>query len=113
MDLYDHYQNKRIRENKDESRTEFSQKRDRIYYLEKRIDKLNIFCVALSELLEELGVGKEKVISKVEEIDLRNGKLDGKYEETVSCPECDRPSSTTKKNCVYCGEALGHKTINI
>ncbi len=53
-----------------------------------RIDALSLSCVAMWKLLsEELGVSEQELLAKIEEIDLRDGKLDGEIgSSTHNCP---------------------------
>ena len=47
--------------------------------LEAKIDHLSLVCMAMGELLEEVGFSKKMLLNKIEEIDLRDGKLDGVF----------------------------------
>jgi len=43
----------------------------------------------------------------MEEIDLRDGKSDGKLApDTVECTGCGRKAKSTRRNCLYCGAEL-------
>jgi len=59
-----------------------------------------------------LGVSQQSIINKVEGIDLRVGKLDGK--NTASANECDgcgQKVSSRHKRCLYCSEKLTKQNI--
>ena len=75
-------------------------------WLEDRLDRLTLACMALWELVEErTGLTEEDLYDKAQEIDLRDGKADGKVTKTVlNCPKCQRVMSPKHKRCLYCGE---------
>ncbi|MBC8351273.1 MAG: hypothetical protein H8E66_04770 [Planctomycetes bacterium] len=72
------------------------------------IDALALSCAAMWELLsEKLGVTEEELMSKIEEIDLRDGKLDGKISGAkLACSSCGRSNNAKRGRCLYCGTAL-------
>ena len=73
-----------------------------------RFDRLSLVTQAMWELIESSTDLKEgDLLSKIEEVDLRDGKLDGKVAAPVAdCPSCQRKSTRNHKICMYCGEAL-------
>lgn len=73
--------------------------------LDRRVDRLSLVCEALWELLKEsTGLTEEAVYQKMEEIDLRDGKLDGKISRTVlECDQCGRAVNSRRPQCIYCG----------
>lgn len=72
------------------------------------IDALALSCAAMWELLsDKLGVTEQELMAKIEEIDLRDGKLDGKIARvTQDCPDCRRVNNGKRVRCLYCGTAL-------
>lgn len=72
--------------------------------LERRVDSLSLICQAMWELLQErTNVTEDMLIEKVHEIDLEDGKLDGKRSKDVMyCLECHRPLSKRHHRCLYC-----------
>lgn len=76
--------------------------------LEAKIDSLAIISQALWEVLREKTDLTEKDIEgKIAEIDIRDGRRDGKITgKPAQCPACDRPTHTRLKACPYCGTAL-------
>jgi hypothetical protein len=78
---------------------------DRVATLERRIDALVLASVAMWSVLEEkLGVTEAELSARMREIDLKDGKLDGKLAGMVSaCPSCGRVMSVRHPRCVYCG----------
>ena len=75
------------------------------YELSGRIDRLSLVCLSMWELLQqETGVSEEDLLSKVKEIDLRDGKLDGKLrKKAAQCSQCGRVMSRQHGRCLYCG----------
>jgi hypothetical protein len=73
--------------------------------LESKIESLALTCQAMFEMLEARGgFTKEMLAEKMEEIDLRDGKLDGRMSPPKkSCVRCGRRTLKTRSNCLYCG----------
>ena len=76
--------------------------------LSQQVQRLQLVTRALCELLSEnSSVPTEAIVDRIQEIDLRDGKLDGKYVEgVIHCSACKRPGRLSRGNCLYCGEAL-------
>ncbi len=76
-----------------------------IDHLEERIDALALVTHAMWELIEErTDITKRDLENKVEEIDLRDGKLDGKLSSDIThCPDCGHKLNKRRKNCFWCG----------
>jgi len=94
------------------SASDASRRADRVKYdvdrTQATIDGLALSCVAMWELLSErVGVTEQELMAKIEEIDLRDGKLDGKI-ATVKreCSSCGRSNNAKRRNCLYCGTVL-------
>ena len=79
--------------------------------LEARVDKLTLICMALWTLLKDAtNLTDEQLAQRVKEIDLSDGRLDGKISHTVhNCPKCNRVLSQKHKRCLYCGYELPQK----
>ncbi|MDY6836104.1 MAG: hypothetical protein SVY53_15030 [Chloroflexota bacterium] len=73
--------------------------------LEGKVDSLTIICRAMWELLREKnGLSEEQLIEKVKEVDLLDGKLDGKVRLSAKeCSSCGRLMSPRHSRCMYCG----------
>lgn len=76
--------------------------------LEQKVNHLSIACQAMWEILKEKSKVSEKEIEeKIIEIDLRDGRADGKISTTiVECFQCNRKINSTKKSCFYCGTPI-------
>jgi uncharacterized protein YhdP len=72
------------------------------------IDALALSCAAMWELLsEKLGVTDQELMDKIQEIDLRDGKIDGKIANvTQACSACQRSNNAKRLRCLYCGTIL-------
>lgn len=74
--------------------------------LSDKVERLSLMTVAALELLEELGVSESKIARKMEEIDLRDGSLDGKMTSPRQCPDCGNKVSTKRVTCYFCGSRV-------
>lgn len=77
----------------------------KIRSLEEKIDKLALICRAMWEILgTHADISEDDLLKKVEEIDLRDGKLDGKLlQDAKRCRNCGRMLSKRHRTCLYCG----------
>ncbi len=88
---------------------------EKINALEERLAKLSLITRALFEIQsEKSGVTEEELARKIREIDLRDGKADGKMTATPKpCPSCKRIMSARFKRCLFCGyESQGADPFN-
>ncbi|MCO6455703.1 MAG: hypothetical protein J5I93_10450 [Pirellulaceae bacterium] len=87
------------------------QLRDQVRILEDKLDCLALTCQAMWEILRERGgLNGEDLNQKVQEIDLRDGKLDNRLnrsEDQRACPQCSRLLHRRHLKCLYCGFAAG------
>lgn len=72
------------------------------------IHRLTLACKTVRELLyEHTAVTDADLLNSIREIDLRDGKFDGRVEApAVSCERCERPNSPRREPRIYCGDAL-------
>ena len=79
-----------------------------MHRLQGRTDRIALTTMAMFALMSErLGITEADLEAKMEEIDLADGKLDGKVRvESNECPSCQRPISKRHKKCMYCGSAI-------
>ncbi len=77
--------------------------------LEERVDKLSMITAALWMLLKahEPYLTDERLAQAVEEIDLSDGRLDGRVRNNVhECAACSRPVAPRHDRCIYCGNDI-------
>lgn len=74
-------------------------------YLEDRVDRLSLICMAMWSLLQDkTKLTEEDLMERVRLLDLMDGKVDGKATKTVSrCVQCSRPMNVRHTKCIYCG----------
>src|ERR1700761_735 len=73
------------------------------------VDRLLMITEALWTLLKkEHGYTDASLVQLVNEIDLRDGKLDGKTSAAppAPCPQCGKINSNQRMLCIYCGSQL-------
>jgi len=105
------YQQRQIhRASKRASRAEGKAERVYLYIdqLEEKMDALALICQSMWELLSDrLPDAEQKLEAKIAEVDLRDGKRDGKLGRVEThCPSCQRPLHKRHRRCLYCGESL-------
>lgn len=81
----------------------------KVEYLEDNIDRLTLITQALWEILQKkVGIEEFELTALIEEIDLRDGKLDGKISKTPQkCSKCNQSVSIKTNVCFYCGHKEG------
>jgi hypothetical protein len=91
-----------------EAKTTTQQYADRVRELEFALGRTTLACQALWELLRaRVGITEEELLAKMTEVDLRDGREDGRMTPVViACPKCGKPSNTKNTRCLYCGAAL-------
>jgi hypothetical protein len=71
------------------------------------IEKLFMITEALWEILKhQHGYTDDQLVEMIQNIDLRDGKLDGKVAKSPqrpTCPECGRTIIKNQARCLYCG----------
>ncbi len=77
--------------------------------LQYDVEKLFMITEALWTVLKEQhGYTDENLAQLIEDIDLRDGKLDGKVakQQNPVCPQCGRTLMNKHPVCLYCGTAV-------
>lgn len=76
--------------------------------LQRDVDRLRLATTALWELLRErTDLTEADLAARIEEIDLRDGRKDGRIQPPPSaCPDCGRTNKGTRPTCLYCGFEL-------
>lgn len=74
---------------------------------ERRLDTMALTIMAMWSILQDhLGVTEAQLVRRMQEIDLSDGKLDGKFvPQAGKCGSCSRVMSSRYKRCIYCGGA--------
>ena len=73
--------------------------------LREQVEHIAMLTQAMWELLSErLNLTDQDLENKALEVDLRDGKADGKMStHPLRCPNCGRVSNSRHKKCLYCG----------
>ena len=109
--LWEHLQNSRISSaaaTADQAQAKSYDLERRVNQLEAENDSLTLILMAMWELFgKSNGLFLKDLEAKMQEIDLRDGKLDGKASGGPRiCGECDRPLGDRRQVCVYCGSQV-------
>jgi len=107
MDLYDLFQNARIKESKlraGQANARADNNEHTIRGLQHQIDHLSLVCQAMSELLSQVGLSKEMLVAKIQELE----KKDTQNKPSITCPACQRTLAPRHAMCMYCGAKVDH-----
>ncbi len=79
--------------------------RGEINALRDQVERALLFNQAMWELIsEKLNLTDKDLEAKAQEVDLRDGKADGKMSDhPLRCPNCGRVSNSRHRKCLYCG----------
>jgi hypothetical protein len=89
-----------------EAKTKADQALSRFDGLRQDIERLLMITEALWTLMkEEHGYTDDALVKRIEAIDLRDGRLDGKVGPTPPrhCPQCGKVRMKNRPVCLYCG----------
>ena len=114
MDFFDIHHDVHLRQQRQESADARRMARESMSEVEEMratVDRLHLAATAMWEILnEQFGVSETEFLAKVQEIDLRDGRLDGRIDKRKSpptaCPHCDRPNNGKRTVCLYCAKEL-------
>ena len=77
------------------------------YKLRRQIQEIRLVSMAMFELItERTDISNEELVAKIDEIDRRDGIVDGRLREPGGpprCPQCDRVLLRSSNRCLYCG----------
>ena len=98
IDLYLHGKITEARNKAEQARDSAKHLRHEVDDLKRKADALTITCQALWEILRSrLNINDQTIIQKMQEIDLRDGKLDGRIAtKTAKCSRCSRLSNSKR-----------------
>ena len=107
--LWDLVQQSQINQARNEAESASREVKKAIRKMESTPDKfaqLTLITHAVWELLKEQhGLDETDLMNKMEEIDIRDGKQDGKSTPSVvNCVGCGRKIRTSVQHCFYCGK---------
>ena len=80
-----------------------------ISQLQMQVERLLLVTEALWTILKEKhGLEDKELLRQMVQIDLRDGRMDGKVAATPPepCPKCQRIVAKNSVRCMYCGEPL-------
>lgn len=85
----------------------------RLTQLEKQNERLSLAIMALAEILSaQPGITNDMIEAKLREIDLRDGKLDGKLRHPAKlCGSCHRTNNANRTACLYCGVPFPQESL--
>jgi hypothetical protein len=109
--IVDFYQQGRIQEAQstaDQASAKAEAVHERLSSQERRIERLALHCQAMWEMLRERAqFTDEEFVNKVLEVDLRDGRTDGRMSARISdCPNCKQKTNSRRATCVICGVEL-------
>ncbi len=75
---------------------------------QRQVERLSLVCQAMWELLREQADFKDEDLEeKILEIDLRDGKINGRIRVTIlECGNCGRKTNSKRTNCIMCGAPI-------
>lgn len=92
-----------------EARAEAQRVRTELELLRLDVERLLMITEALWEFIKkEHGYADEQLQDVIAQIDLRDGKLDGRVASAPpqKCPACGRALARKRPFCIYCGSAV-------
>jgi hypothetical protein len=74
----------------------------------QRLERLGLLCQAMWEMLRDRAeFSDDQLAAKVREVDLRDGREDGRIGERVlECPHCRNSVNSRSPRCVVCGHVV-------
>lgn len=108
IDLYQQGQIGAAQEAAAEAQNRAATAQDLFLQMEKRMNRLTLHCQAMWELLRERAeFTDDQLAAKVLEVDLRDGRNDGRIAtQIMDCPGCGRKTNSKRSSCVICGAEL-------
>ena len=83
-----------------------------IMHLRREINRILMINEALWEIVRDReGLMDEDLVRKIDEIDLRDGVLNGRRakQAPLDCPSCGRTLPKRQPVCIYCGTDAGNR----
>lgn len=84
--------------------------KDEVSRLQRQVNHLTLACQSMWELLRDRTEFSETDLeAKILEIDLRDGRADGKIgTQVLQCPACGKNTNSKRATCIMCGAPI-HK----
>lgn len=83
--------------------------------LQRQVERLTLANLALAQILRDrLGVKQLEIEGVIRDLDLSDGKLDGRIDRPMQvkrCEGCDRVNGPQRYSCLYCGKGLPQDSI--
>ena len=104
-DLYQQQQIHHAQSNATRAENTARSAKNDLRFIQDRLDFLALACQSMWELMRErTTLTDEDIEAKMQEIDLRDGKEDGRMSSPVfECVSCGRNVSGRHARCLYCG----------
>jgi len=106
FDFFHHFRINSTQSTSAQANARSYQNRSDLRIVEEKVDSLALICQAMWELLEERGFDSADLMKKIEEIDLRDGVVDGKMTRLSHCPECKHKLGKRHNQCFWCGASI-------
>lgn len=76
--------------------------------VETRLDRALMACEAMWTIMrDKLDLTDTQLLDRINEIDLSDGKLDGKVRKVAfACPSCGRTIARRMSKCMYCNQVV-------
>lgn len=108
-DLFQQMQINDLQQRSSDARFDARSALNAIAALEQKVDLLSLVCHAMFEELQRTsGFTEARLKEKMLEIDMRDGKRDGKLSSAAlkTCPDCGQRITKLRANCFWCGAKL-------
>ena len=106
FDIFQHFRVNSIQTTSSQANARSYQNSSDLRIVEEKVESLALICQAMWELLEEKGYSSADLLKKIEEIDLRDGQLNGKITKITHCPECKHKLGKRHNQCFWCGAKI-------
>ena len=85
---------------------------DKIAQMNRHLDRLTLACQSMWELIRDnTNLTEEDLETKIIEVDLRDGKGDGKIApQVLPCGACGKTTNSKRVFCVFCGAPVKRPT---
>ncbi len=97
----------RLEKRETRARSKLDRTHDELGELQVQFERMNLACAAMWVLLKQHGHSDEELVATMQELDLLDGKADGRLSRApVICAACRRKTAARHATCLYCGAKL-------